>query len=201
MAYLTYIIDNYNNLPSTITFLHSHRSGFLKAWHVDSPHHDNVQAMRDLQLDYVQKTGYVNLRCNWNPGCEIAHRENAHVTPEIWREIWTGTSTPPPLDDEPEDTSKNLEDDDDDDDDKSKVSNFISSLTSWRAKSEFRYPSHIGAACCAQFAVSRSQVRKRPVSDYVKLREWVERTGESDAKSGRVMEFLWHVIFGRDAVL
>lgn len=61
-------------------------------------------------------------------------------------------------------------------------------------------PEEVGAACCAQFAVSRERVLQRPKSDYEGFREWVVETEKNDAKSGRVMEFLWHVIFGMDAV-
>ena len=61
-------------------------------------------------------------------------------------------------------------------------------------------PTQVGAACCAQFAVSKDQVLARPLSDYVRFREWIVDTEKSDAKSGRVLEFLWHVIFGKDAV-
>ena len=63
-AYLSYIIDNYENLPSTLAFLHSHRNGFFAGWHTDTPLYDNVDALRKLQLDFVLKIGYVNLRCN-----------------------------------------------------------------------------------------------------------------------------------------
>lgn len=159
MAYLSYVIDNYENLPLVMAFLHSHRDGFLSAWHTDTPLHDNVDAIRSLNLPFVQQNGYVNLRCNWNPGCKEAHRDNAHVTPEVWADFFSGTST-----------------------------------------EELEAPKQIGAACCAQFAVSKDQVRMRPLHDYTRFREWILETEKSDAKSGRVMEFLWHVIFGKDAV-
>ncbi len=159
MAYLSYIIDNYNTLPSTLALIHSHRNGFLTGWHTDTPLHDNVDALRKLQLAFVQENGYVNLRCNWNPGCREAHRDNAHVTPDVWKDIFDGTTT---------DINQ--------------------------------FPIKVGAACCAQFAVSKDQVRKRPLSDYRHFRNWIVDTEKSDAKSGRVMEFLWHVIFGKDGV-
>lgn len=162
MAYLTYIIDHYSSLPSTLVFLHSHRSGFLTAWHTDTPLHDNVDALRSLQLPFVQKNGYVNLRCNWNPGCLEAHRYNAHVTPDVWKDVFAGTST--------------------------------------EGKEEGGVPTLVGAACCAQFAVSKGQVQARPLGDYERFREWIVDTEKSDARSGRVLEFLWHVIFGKDAV-
>ena len=61
-------------------------------------------------------------------------------------------------------------------------------------------PEQVGSACCAQFAVSKERVLQRPKKDYEKFRQWVTETEKSDAKSGRIMEFLWHVIFGMDAV-
>lgn len=159
MAYLSYVVDNYDTLPSTIAFLHSHRDGFFSGWHTDTPFHDNVAALRELQLEFVQSNGYVNLRCNWNPGCLEGHRDNAHVTSDVWKDVFSGTTT-----------------------------------------DVDRFPIKIGAACCAQFVVSKDQVKKRPRSDYEHFREWIEDTEQSDAKSGRVMEFLWHVIFGKDGV-
>ncbi len=177
MAYLSYIIDNYASLPSTLAFLHSHRSGFFSAWHTDAAFHDNVNALRALRIPFVQSNGYVNLRCNWNPGCKEAHRYNKHVTPDVWRDVFAGTST---------------------------ASKFSSNSTipSRIEKREHSQGSEgqVGAACCAQFAVSRERVLQRPMSDYQQFRQWVVDTTMSDAQSGRVMEFLWHVIFGMDAV-
>lgn len=176
MAYLTYLIDHYDSLPSTIAFLHSHRAGFFMAWHVDAPLHDNVAAMRALQLDFVQRNGYVNLRCNWNPGCMAADRLNRHVTEQVWAEIFDGTSTPP-------------------------LNATTSPARAAVPQQKFlAKPKEIGAACCAQFAVSREQVLQRPREDYIRFRQWVIDTDKDDASSGRVMEFLWHVIFGQEAV-
>lgn len=172
MAYLSYVIDQYDNLPATLVFLHSHRAGFLTAWHTDTPLHDNVDALRNLKLSYVQENGYVNLRCNWNPGCEEAHRFNKHITPEVWHDVFAGTSTFRPS-----------------------ISN-----TSAPQDTQTKAPAQVGAACCAQFAVSRDRVRQRPLSDYEQFRQWIISTEKNDAQSGRVMEFLWHVIFGMDPV-
>ncbi|KAL2074506.1 hypothetical protein VTL71DRAFT_8284 [Oculimacula yallundae] len=66
MVYLTYIIDHYHNLSDVNIFMHSHR----KAWHnnelLDS---DAVQVVSRLSSDRVQREGYMNLRCQWDPGC------------------------------------------------------------------------------------------------------------------------------------
>ena len=154
MAYLTYVIDNYDTLPAIMAFIHPHRGGFWAAWHTDTPLHDNVDSLRRLRLDFVRRNGYVNLRCNWNPGCNANDKRNAHITPEIWGELFNGTEK----------------------------------------------PEEVGAGCCAQFAVSKEQVLQRPREDYVKYRMWVLDTELEDRSSGRVMEYLWHIIFGQDAV-
>ncbi|OJD18778.1 hypothetical protein AJ78_01249 [Emergomyces pasteurianus Ep9510] len=188
MAYLTYIIDNYHNLPRTIAFLHAHRSGYLRAWHVDAPLHDNAIALRLLQLDYVQLTGYVNLRCNWNPGCIKAHRINLHVTDKVWMEVFAGTGTAPWNQSSSSSTMVGGSPPDANDDNNRPLLQPMDK------------PKEVAAACCAQFAVSRDQVHKRSLNDYVQFRNWVLTTKLSDASSGRVMEYLWHIIFGMDAV-
>ena len=183
MAYLTYLIDNYSSsLPSIVAFLHSHRSGFYQAWHVDNPLHDNVLAMRTLQLDFVVRNGYANLRCNWNAGCLKRHRSSKHITIGIWADVFNGTSTPHP----------------------DKAMDLLDSLSPSASRRELGrlLDTHIeiGAACCAQFVVSRDQILRRPLDDYVKLRQWLLKTQEDDYHSGRVFEYSWHVIFGKDPV-
>jgi len=184
MAYLTYVIDHYDSsLPSVIAFLHAHRQGFFQAWHVDAPFHDNVLAMRSLQLDFVLQNGYVNLRCNLNPGCTKGYKRlKSHVTSEVWDEIFSGTTTLQTIE-----TPQNASAQD------------LSSSGLDRENAQYLNMG-IASACCAQFAVSREQVLKRPLDDYVRIRQWIIDTNRDDANSGRVMEYLWHVIFGKDRV-
>ncbi|OJD15808.1 hypothetical protein ACJ73_08944 [Blastomyces percursus] len=205
MAYLSYIIDNYHILPSIIAFLHAHRSGFLQAWHVDAPLHDNVVAMRTLRIDYVQHSGYVNLRCNWNPGCKKGHRINQHVTDEVWVEVFSGTSTPPR--NQSSSSSQILSEivggggGEGQGAGRSAAAAVAGDDVNRSMLQTMDKPAGVAAACCAQFALSREQVLKRPVEDYIHFRNWVISTERDDASSGRVMEFLWHIIFGMDAVL
>lgn len=77
MAYLTYIIDHYDNLPDTIIFVHSHKS----AWHnnvlldLDTP-----KTIKRLHDDRVARQGYMNLRCHLDPGCpNWIHLDRAEV--------------------------------------------------------------------------------------------------------------------------
>lgn len=61
-------------------------------------------------------------------------------------------------------------------------------------------PQILAAPCCAQFAVSRAQVQKRSREEYERFRKWLYETPLDDATSGRVFEYLWHVIFGKEPV-
>ncbi|KAI9924329.1 hypothetical protein ASPWEDRAFT_115648 [Aspergillus wentii DTO 134E9] len=61
-------------------------------------------------------------------------------------------------------------------------------------------PEVIATPCCAQFAVSKKQVLQRPLSDYEMYHRWVMETELADDVSGRVMEYMWHIIFGQDPV-
>ncbi|CAG8919391.1 unnamed protein product [Penicillium salamii] len=82
MVYLSYIIDNYNNLPESMLFIHSQRY----QWHNDDPYYDGIPPLQHFQVPYLQQQGYVNLRCVWTLGCptEIrpltdTHRNDVHA--------------------------------------------------------------------------------------------------------------------------
>ncbi|KAI9653580.1 MAG: hypothetical protein M1831_005962 [Alyxoria varia] len=61
-------------------------------------------------------------------------------------------------------------------------------------------PEKIGHPCCAQFAVSRARVVRNPVHHYEKVRQWVWETDLPAVRSGRVLEYMWHMLFGEAAV-
>ncbi|KAI0021384.1 hypothetical protein F4780DRAFT_287380 [Xylariomycetidae sp. FL0641] len=61
MAYLTFIIDNYDHLPDVTFFHHDH----YQAWHQGA---DSLTEVVNLQTDYVLERGYVSTRCLSN--CE-----------------------------------------------------------------------------------------------------------------------------------
>lgn len=161
--YLTYIIDNYDNLPSTMAFVHSHEKGWPRAWHTDATGYSNVNSLRTLNIDFVQKNGYANLRCVMSPGCPAEvqpfrngddDRTTEHAYAEAWKHIFGNNDV----------------------------------------------PEVIATPCCGQFAVSRKQVLERPKEFYMNAREWLLKTKLDDATSGRVFEYMWHIIFGRDPV-
>jgi hypothetical protein len=66
MAYLSYIIDFYEELPDVAIFMHSHRF----AWHNNLILDKDASLMvRHLSPERVSRDGYMNLRCHWYPGC------------------------------------------------------------------------------------------------------------------------------------
>lgn len=164
-AYLTYIIDHYNDLADVVVFLHAHRGGNPRGWHIDNEYFDNALSIKRLRLGKVQKEGYVNLRCQFLPGCPVMFDTKVKEEPEehsiyldAFKETWPVLFPKIPI------------------------------------------PETLGVACCAQFAVSKAQIRQRPKSDYERYKKWLLETSYDDHLAGTVLEYLWHVIFGRDPV-
>jgi Protein of unknown function (DUF3431) len=66
MIYLTYIIDHYDELCDITVFMHSHQF----SWHNNPVLNFNAYEMLTrLNHDRVSREGYMNLRCDWFPGC------------------------------------------------------------------------------------------------------------------------------------
>ncbi|PGH03972.1 hypothetical protein AJ79_07204 [Helicocarpus griseus UAMH5409] len=61
-------------------------------------------------------------------------------------------------------------------------------------------PTEVGVSCCAQFGVTREQIHKRPKWEYEHFRQWLLDTPLPDELSGRIFEYSWHMIFGRNSV-
>ncbi|OCK80577.1 hypothetical protein K432DRAFT_392938 [Lepidopterella palustris CBS 459.81] len=162
MVYLTYIIDNYNNLPDNVLFIHPNRY----QWHNDDPDYDGLPMLRHFQLPYLEKEGYVNIRCAWSLGCpaeikpleeEGEHRAQVHAGgdyKQAFEVLFPGIEV----------------------------------------------PKFVGVSCCAQFAATRDKIRERPRKDYESYREWLLNTTLADSISGRILEYSWHMIFGKESV-
>lgn len=63
MAYLTYILQNYNDLPTHTIFTHGH----AHSWHQPEP---LAWKIRALDFSLLDTEGYINLRCGLKPGCD-----------------------------------------------------------------------------------------------------------------------------------
>jgi hypothetical protein len=101
MVYLTYLIDYYDNLPDIAIFMHAHR----KSWHqAGLLEHDGAETVRRLSSSRVLREGYMNLRCEWNPGCpRWLHPSNPNpktmkaeepVMAQAWTELFPGIPVP-----------------------------------------------------------------------------------------------------------
>ncbi|KAF1834476.1 hypothetical protein BDW02DRAFT_525296 [Decorospora gaudefroyi] len=66
MIYLSWIIDNYDNLPDVAIFMHAHQL----TWHNDDIlDRDAHLLITRLSRQRVWREGFVNMRCTWRPGC------------------------------------------------------------------------------------------------------------------------------------
>lgn len=66
---------------------------------------------------------------------------------------------------------------------------------------EAEVPQAIGAPCCAQFVVTRQQIRRRSKQDYERMLQWlVDNHVDDDFNSGWFFEMTWHIVFGQQAL-
>lgn len=98
MAYLTYIIDHYDDLPDVVLFFHPHRV----TWHnnilLDL---NSAKTISRLNPAHVARQGYFNARCHHDPGCPdwihidrpeaewdmVKKFEEKYFTSAVWREL------------------------------------------------------------------------------------------------------------------
>lgn len=95
-AYLTYIVDHYDDLHQYTLFVH----GKADNWHNDAGGPKTYDQLPNLRFEAVNHKGYVNLRCLGHPGCpsslnidvkEKSDVENQHLVdnfPQIYSEIF-----------------------------------------------------------------------------------------------------------------
>ncbi|KAL1997840.1 hypothetical protein VTN02DRAFT_627 [Thermoascus thermophilus] len=170
MVYLTYIIDHYDRLPANMLFLHAQRF----QWHNDDPDYDGLALLRRFRFAYLRQRGYVNLRCVWVIGCPVEIRPEEVRSAESSAEARSSSAENSTAD--------------------------IFKTAFQELLPDTPVPRAVGVSCCAQFAVTRATVRRRPRAEYVRYRAWLERSELDDAVTGRVFEYLWHVIFGQDPI-
>ncbi|KAM5472951.1 hypothetical protein MauCBS54593_002664 [Microsporum audouinii] len=61
-------------------------------------------------------------------------------------------------------------------------------------------PKTVAVSCCSQFAVRRKTIQNRSREEYIHYRKWLLDTDLDDGLSGRVLEYAWHIIFGKEAI-
>ncbi|KAF2271020.1 hypothetical protein CC78DRAFT_9223 [Lojkania enalia] len=95
MVYLSYIIDNYDNLPDVSIFMHAHQY----TWHNDDILGNNAaELVKRLSRQRVWREGFVNMRCTWYPGCpdwmhpgeteENVYKQEEVMLAKSWSELF-----------------------------------------------------------------------------------------------------------------
>lgn len=184
-AYLSYLVDHYPNFPDVVVFHHERRY----QWHSEDRMYDSVPVIRDLNLPYVHRVGFTSLRCNHWPGCPAWFRPDISTQdPECWHpgcdSEWGNPDSPKLL--------------------LPKIEGEFARLFALFFPSE-PIPARVGAPCCAQMAVSKEQLLKRSLDDYQRFLAWVFDDAHKDNhkdsfRIGGLMEHMWHIIFGQEAV-
>lgn len=64
-AYLSYVVDFYDHLPDYSVFVHA----YPEQWHNDLFGPLTHNTLRNIRFEAVDAHGYVNLRCQHDPGC------------------------------------------------------------------------------------------------------------------------------------
>lgn len=202
ITYLTFLIDNYAEIPkSGAVFVHGSRW----AWHNDAPDYDNAALLASLNIDRaLEPTGYHNLRCDWSTSTclpsapaqgSLEMRLQSVVAPWSARAA-SDVALPKAL-----------------------VAIFGGSLDEYQAiHRDVELHLHLGrtdtvrSQCCAQFVVSRERVWQHSRDEYIALRQWLldgadyetnprsrnEKVAPRDDKvAGRVLSYLWHILFAK----
>jgi len=85
MIYLSWIIDNYDNLPDVAIFMHAHQL----SWHNDEILGNDAHLLISrLNRARVWREGFVNMRCSWHPGCpDWMHPAATELDPQKQEEV------------------------------------------------------------------------------------------------------------------
>ncbi|TVY81096.1 hypothetical protein LSUE1_G005926 [Lachnellula suecica] len=149
MAYLTFLIDNYDNIPAAgAVFVHGSR----RAWHNDSPDYDNAALLAALNVSVaLEPWGYHNLRCDWSLSmCPASMKPQGHFENSAQAVIspWDARASS----------------------DAALPGAFVK-LFGGAVK--LGSSDAVRAQCCAQFVVAREQIWQHYRDEYVALRQWL----------------------------
>ncbi|KAK2805049.1 hypothetical protein FQN51_001144 [Onygenales sp. PD_10] len=185
MVYLTHMIDHYNDYSdnTAILFLHADRD----QWHNDDEKYGTFTSpfLYHIISSEPHLTTYID-------GKRMLQRFNtAHLLSEGYVNLrchpYPGCTTGLDLTIPP--TGKDVE--------SATVAAFIQNFATLFPNSP--HPSRVAVGCCAQFAVTAGTMRQNPRERYEELRRWLLDTKLVDHINGRVMEYMWHILFGKPA--
>lgn len=189
MAYLTFIIDNYDHIPlAGAVFVHGTRF----SWHNDDPQYDNVALLSSLNISSaLAPVGYHNLRCDWSAStCPASERPQGSLGTSFQAALV-------PWDDRAVSDAA--------------LPGALETLfgEKYGQRSRLGRDSTIRSQCCAQFVVSRKSIWQHSRDEYVALRQWlldgISSSGEhsrnrkaaplDDKIAGRILSYVWHILF------
>jgi hypothetical protein len=198
MAYLTFLIDNYAEIPAAgAVFVHGSRW----AWHNDAPDYDNKALLEALDVKRALRdsSGYHNLRCDWSTSTclpsapaqgSLEMRLQSAVAPWSARAA-SDVALPKAL-----------------------AAIFGGADGSkLNARLKLGRTDTVRSQCCAQFVVSRERMWQHTREEYVALRQWLldgvvdgdgrrlarggQAAPQDDRVAGRVLSYLWHILFSK----
>ncbi|KAJ9623098.1 hypothetical protein H2203_006031 [Taxawa tesnikishii (nom. ined.)] len=198
MAYLTFLIDNYEHIPeSGAAFVHGSRW----AWHNDAQDYDNAALLASLNVSTaLAPWGYHNLRCDWSvstcspssapPQGSLETSLQAAMNPWDARAV-SDAAMPHAL--------AALFGGDE----------YVSAKGG--GKLLLGRSDTVRSQCCAQFVVARDRVLQHSRDEYIALRQWLldgsgHNRSESQSRSstaappddkvaGRILSYMWHILF------
>jgi hypothetical protein len=172
LAYLRFILDNYDNLPDHMAFIHAHRT----SRHVD----DMVPLLQHLKWD---ADGFFNLNVRYMYG-----RFQKKLLEEAEVEYGSGNVLEDPIWQKKYHTLAQT----------AYIRQFWRDyLTPYYNET---FPDVVASPCCAQFVVSKERVLRHPKELYRKIADWLVSMQIPSHWSARVMEYTWHVLWGNGPV-
>lgn len=180
MAYLTFLIDNYDKIPvEGAVFVHGARF----QWHNDHPYYDNQALLSALNVSSaLATTGYHNLRCDWAAStCERSPAQGSletrirSVLEPYNARVVSDMLLPPVL-----------------------AHIFGGAQAEGNAQVQLGRSDSLRAQCCAQFIVSRDRIWQHSRYEYEALRQWLLDDGAAppdDQIAGRILSYIWHILF------
>jgi len=187
MAYLTFLIDNYEYLPAAgAVFVHGSRW----AWHNDDPDYDNAALLTALNISAaLAPSGYHNLRCDWSASTcspsEAPAQGSLETLARSVLEPWNIRAAS----------------------DRALGGAFASlfggdglNANPGSASLLLGRTDAVRSQCCAQFVVSRERMRQHSRAEYIALRQWLLDEGSraappDDRIAGRILSYVWHILF------
>lgn len=184
MAYLTFLIDNYDDIGGPgVVFTHGSRY----AWHNDHVQYDNAALLAALNIrKALEPYGYHNLRCDWSLStCPASTPPQGSLTNSMQAAMarWDARAASDAA-----------------------LPRALQSLFGghdWfkgNGQVALGRNDPLRSQCCAQFVVTPGAIKQHSRDEYVALRQWlldgnIRGAPSDDRVAGRILSYVWHILF------